>query len=133
MHFRRVQYSILTFEEHRASCGTARFGGMIRHGAKLLYAYAEATVPKITVITSRGAYCVMGSKHIRTDIDLAWPTAEIAVIGAGGGGKHHIRRELAAARGRGAQAEDGKSQIRSSPRRRRYADDVIEPRKRGTV
>jgi propionyl-CoA carboxylase beta chain len=63
------------------------FGGIIRHGAKLLYAYAEATVPKITVITRKaygGAYCVMGSKHIRTDVNFAWPTAEIAVMGPEG-------------------------------------------------
>ncbi|MCA1636534.1 MAG: acyl-CoA carboxylase subunit beta, partial [Acidobacteria bacterium] len=62
-------------------------GGIIRHGAKLLYAFAEATVPKITVITRKaygGAYCVMASKHIRTDINFAWPTAEIAVMGAEG-------------------------------------------------
>lgn len=62
-------------------------GGIIRHGAKLLYAFAEATVPKITVITRKaygGAYCVMASKHIRTDINFAYPTAEIAVMGAGG-------------------------------------------------
>ena len=60
------------------------FGGIIRHGAKLLYAFAEATVPKITVITRKaygGAYCVMASKHIRTDANFAWPTAEIAVMG----------------------------------------------------
>ena len=63
------------------------FGGIIRHGAKLLFAFAEATVPKVTIITRKaygGAYCVMGSKHIRTDINLAWPTAEIAVMGAEG-------------------------------------------------
>jgi propionyl-CoA carboxylase beta chain len=62
-------------------------GGIIRHGAKLLYAFAEATVPKITVITRKaygGAYCVMASKHIRTDINFAYPTAEIAVMGAEG-------------------------------------------------
>ncbi|MBZ5580328.1 MAG: acyl-CoA carboxylase subunit beta [Acidobacteriia bacterium] len=63
------------------------FGGIIRHGAKLLFAFAEATVPKITIITRKaygGAYCVMGSKHIRTDVNLAWPSAEIAVMGAEG-------------------------------------------------
>src|SRR5579872_1632570 len=72
---------ILTFEDVPGFLpGTAQeFGGIIRHGAKLLYAYAEATVPKITVITRKaygGAYCVMGSKHLRTDVNLAWPTAE---------------------------------------------------------
>ena len=65
--------------------GTAQeFGGIIRHGAKLLYAFAEATVPKLTVITRKaygGAYCVMASKHIRTDLNFAYPTAEIAVMG----------------------------------------------------
>jgi len=63
------------------------FGGIIRHGAKLLFAFAEATVPKITVITRKaygGAYCVMASKHIRTDANFAWPTAEIAVMGVEG-------------------------------------------------
>ena len=62
-------------------------GGIIRHGAKLLFAFAEATVPKITVITRKaygGAYCVMASKHIRTDVNFAYPTAEIAVMGAEG-------------------------------------------------
>ena len=76
------------------------FGGIIRHGAKLLFAYAEATVPKITVITRKaygGAYCVMGSKQIRTDINLAWPTAEIAVMGPEGAVNIVYRREIAAA------------------------------------
>src|SRR5687767_5444044 len=62
-------------------------GGVIRHGAKLLYAYCEATVPKLTVITRKaygGAYDVMSSKHIRGDLNLAWPSAEIAVMGAAG-------------------------------------------------
>ena len=71
--------------------------GIIRHGAKLLYAYAEATVPKITVITRKaygGAYCVMASKHIRTDINYAWPTAEIAVMGAEGAVGLLYRREI---------------------------------------
>ena len=80
---------ILTFEDVPGFLpGTAQeFGGIIRHGAKLLYAYAEATVPKITIITRKaygGAYCVMGSKHLRTDVNLAWPAAEIAVMGADG-------------------------------------------------
>ena len=73
------------------------FGGIIRHGAKLLYAYAEATVPKITIITRKaygGAYCVMGSKHIRADLNLAYPTAEIAVMGAEGAVNIVYRREL---------------------------------------
>ncbi len=68
--------------------GTAQeYGGVIRNGAKILYAYAEATVPKVTVITRKaygGAYCVMSSKHLRGDINYAWPSAEIAVMGAKG-------------------------------------------------
>src|SRR4029450_3474199 len=72
-------------------------GGIIRHGAKLLYAYCEATVPKITVITRKaygGAYCVMSSKHIRTDANFAWPTAEIAVMGPEGAVNIVYKREL---------------------------------------
>ena len=76
------------------------FGGIIKHGAKLLYAFAEATVPKLTVITRKaygGAYCVMASKHLRTDVNFAYPTAEIAVMGAEGAVNVLFRRELAAA------------------------------------
>ena len=76
------------------------FGGIIRHGAKLLFAFAEATVPKVTVITRKaygGAYCVMASKHIRTDVNFAWPTAEIAVMGPQGAVNILYRRELEAA------------------------------------
>ena len=72
-------------------------GGIIRHGAKLLYAFAEATVPKLTVITRKaygGAYCVMSSKHIRTDVNLAWPTAEIAVMGPEGAVNIVYKREF---------------------------------------
>ena len=75
-------------------------GGIIRHGAKLLYAFAEATVPKLTVITRKaygGAYDVMASKHIRADLNLAWPTAEIAVMGSEGAVNIIFRKELAAA------------------------------------
>jgi len=73
----------------RASCrGTSQeYGGVIKHGAKLLYAFGEATVPKVTVITRKafgGAYCVMASKHLRGDMNYAWPTAQIAVMGAKG-------------------------------------------------
>ncbi len=90
---------ILTFEDVPGFLpGTEQeFGGIIRHGAKLLYAYAEATVPKITVITRKaygGAYCVMGSKHLRTDVNLAWPSAEVAVMGAEGAVNIVYRREL---------------------------------------
>jgi acetyl-CoA carboxylase carboxyltransferase component len=73
-------------------------GGIIRHGAKLLYAYAEATVPKVTVITRKaygGAYVVMSSKHLRSDVNLAWPTAEIAVMGPEGAVNIIFRREIA--------------------------------------
>ncbi len=73
------------------------FGGIIKHGAKLLFAFAEATVPKITVITRKaygGAYCVMASKHIRTDANYAWPTAEIAVMGPEGAVNIVYKREL---------------------------------------
>ncbi len=81
--------------------GTAQeFGGVIRHGAKLLYAYCEATVPKITIITRKaygGAYVVMSSKHIRGDINLAWPSSEIAVMGAEGAVNILYRKELAQA------------------------------------
>src|SRR6202012_1999870 len=72
-------------------------GGIIRHGAKLLYAFAEATVQKLTVITRKaygGAYCVMSSKHLRTDLNLAWPTAEIAVMGPEGAVNIVYKREF---------------------------------------
>src|SRR6186997_46844 len=93
---------LVTFEDVPGFLpGTAQeFGGIIRHGAKLLYAFAEATVPKITVITRKaygGAYCVMGSKHLRCDVNLAWPSAEIAVMGAEGAVNVVYRREIAAA------------------------------------
>ena len=81
--------------------GTSQeYGGIIKHGAKLLYAYAECTVPKITVITRKaygGAYCVMASKHIRTDFNYAWPTAELAVMGPEGAVNILYKRELEAA------------------------------------
>jgi len=90
---------LITFEDVPGFLpGTQQeFGGIIRHGAKLLYAFAEATVPKITVITRKaygGAYCVMASKHIRTDINYAYPTAEIAVMGPEGAVNIVYRREL---------------------------------------
>ncbi len=94
---------IITFEDVPGFLpGTSQeYGGIIKHGAKLLYAYCEATVPKITVITRKaygGAYCVMGSKHIRTDLNFAYPTAEIAVMGAEGAVNILYRRELAASK-----------------------------------
>jgi propionyl-CoA carboxylase beta chain len=93
---------LLTFEDVPGFLpGTAQeFGGIIRHGAKLLFAFAEATVPKITVITRKaygGAYCVMSSKHLRTDVNLAWPSAEVAVMGADGAVNILYKREIDAA------------------------------------
>ncbi len=90
---------LITFEDVPGFLpGTQQeFGGIIKHGAKLLYAFAEATVPKITVITRKaygGAYCVMASKHIRTDANYAWPTAEIAVMGPEGAVNIVYKREL---------------------------------------
>jgi propionyl-CoA carboxylase beta chain len=127
---------ILTFEDVPGFLpGTEQeFGGIIRHGAKLLYAYAEATVPKITVITRKaygGAYCVMGSKHLRTDLNFAWPTAEIAVMGPEGAVNILYRREIAS-----GQVE---KDVKTREFRERFAnpfvaaergfvDDVIEPR-----
>ena len=92
---------IITFEDVPGFLpgSDQEYGGIIKHGAKLLYAYCEATVPKVTVITRKaygGAYCVMGSKHVRTDINLAYPTAEIAVMGPEGAVNILFRRELAA-------------------------------------
>jgi propionyl-CoA carboxylase beta chain len=90
---------LVTFEDVPGFLpGTVQeYGGIIRHGAKLLYAFAEATVPKVTVITRKaygGAYCVMSSKHIRTDFNYAWPSAEIAVMGPEGAVNILYRREL---------------------------------------
>jgi propionyl-CoA carboxylase beta chain len=90
---------LITFEDVPGFLpGTQQeYGGIIRHGAKLLFAFAEATVPKLTVITRKaygGAYCVMASKHIRTDVNYAWPTAEIAVMGPEGAVDIVYRREL---------------------------------------
>jgi propionyl-CoA carboxylase beta chain len=93
---------LVTFEDVPGFLpGTVQeYGGIIRHGAKLLYAFAEATVPKVTVITRKaygGAYCVMSSKHIRTDFNYAWPTAELAVMGPEGAVNILYKRELDAA------------------------------------
>jgi acetyl-CoA carboxylase carboxyltransferase component len=112
-------------------------GGIIRHGAKLLYAYCEATVPKITVITRKaygGAYDVMSSKHIRGDLNFAWPTAEIAVMGPDGAVNILYRDEIAKA----ADPEAMKQKLVQEYRDhfanpyiaagRGYIDDVIEPR-----
>jgi propionyl-CoA carboxylase beta chain len=112
-------------------------GGIITHGAKLLYAFAEATVPKITVITRKaygGAYCVMASKHIRTDFNYAWPSAEIAVMGPDGAVKIIYRRDLKEA---GKKADKLASEKSAEYRdkfanpyvaaERGYVDEVIEP------
>src|SRR5579863_6134304 len=130
---------ILTFEDVPGFLpGTEQeFGGIIRHGAKLLFAYAEATVPKITVITRKaygGAYCVMGSKHIRTDVNFAYPTAEIAVMGPEGAVNIVYRRELTAAKNPDAVRKEKIDEFRdrfASPfvaAERGFIDDVIEPR-----
>jgi propionyl-CoA carboxylase beta chain len=109
--------------------------GIIRHGAKLLYAFAEATVPKITVITRKaygGAYCVMASKHIRTDINFAYPTAEIAVMGAEGAVGVLFKREIANGDEAYRQAKIGELEEKfANPyvaAERGYIDEVIEPK-----
>jgi propionyl-CoA carboxylase beta chain len=111
-------------------------GGIIRHGAKLLYAFAEATVPKITVITRKaygGAYCVMASKHIRADINFAWPTAEIAVMGAEGAVGVLYRREIVEAEdkeaARAARVEEFEEKFANPyiAAERGFIDEVIEP------
>ncbi|MCI0392830.1 MAG: methylmalonyl-CoA carboxyltransferase [Acidobacteria bacterium] len=113
------------------------YGGIIRHGAKLLYAFAEATVPKITVVTRKaygGAYCVMGSKHIRTDINFAYPTAEIAVMGAEGAVGILYRREIASAADPEAARREKIGEFEDkfaspySAAERGFIDEVIEPK-----
>jgi propionyl-CoA carboxylase beta chain len=129
---------IVTFEDVPGFLpGTGQeFGGIIKHGAKLLYAYAEATVPKVTIITRKaygGAYCVMGSKHLRTDVNLAYPTAEIAVMGAEGAVNIVYRRELMAAADKDAVYRQKVDEFRdrfANPfiaAERGFIDDVIEP------
>ena len=124
------------------------YGGIIRHGAKLLFAFAEATVPKLTVITRKaygGAYCVMSSKHIRTDVNYAWPTAEIAVMGPEGAVNIVYKRELERA-AQAAKTEAERLQVIENERSRKvqefrerfanpyvaaergYIDAVIRPR-----
>jgi propionyl-CoA carboxylase beta chain len=130
---------LVTFEDVPGFLpGTSQeFGGIIRHGAKLLYAFAEATVPKITVITRKaygGAYCVMGSKHLRTDVNFAYPTAEIAVMGAEGAVNIVYRRELAGTGDSGQVRTEKIAEFRerfANPfiaAERGFIDDVIEPR-----
>jgi len=118
--------------------GTAQeFGGIISHGAKLLYAYGEATVPKITVITRKaygGAYCVMGSKHMRADANFAYPTAEIAVMGPEGAVNILYRRELSEAADPAAFRAERITEFREKfanpyvAAARGYVDEIIEPR-----
>jgi acetyl-CoA carboxylase carboxyltransferase component len=130
---------IITFEDVPGFLpGVAQeHGGIIRNGAKLLYAYCEATVPKITIITRKaygGAYDVMSSKHIRGDISYAWPTAEIAVMGPDGAVNIIFRREIAAAEDPEAErarlVEEYRDQFANPyvAAARGYIDDVIEPR-----
>jgi propionyl-CoA carboxylase beta chain len=113
--------------------GTAQeWGGIIRHGAKLLYAYCEATVPKLTVITRKaygGAYDVMSSKHIRADFNFAWPTAEVAVMGPEGA-VNIIYRDRPEEE-RAALIAEYKETFANpySAAERGYVDDVIEPRR----
>ncbi len=132
-------FPIVTFEDVPGFLPgvTQEHGGIIKHGAKLLYAYCEATVPKLTVITRKaygGAYDVMASKHIRGDLNLAWPTAEIAVMGPKGAVEILHRREIEEA----ADPEARTAELEGSFRRafanpylaaaRGYLDDVIDPR-----
>ena len=131
--------AIVTFEDVPGFLpGVAQeHGGIIRHGAKLLYAYCEATVPKLTVITRKaygGAYDVMSSKHIRGDVNLAWPTAEIAVMGPKGAVEILYRREIAAADDPAAEAARRTAEYTAAfatpyqAAARGYVDDVIDPR-----
>ena len=112
-------------------------GGIIKHGAKLLFAFAEATVPKVTVITRKaygGAYCVMASKHIRTDLNYAWPTAEIAVMGPEGAVNILYKRELDAAKDQTALRAQKVAEFREKfanpfvAAGRGFLDEVIQPR-----
>jgi propionyl-CoA carboxylase beta chain len=115
---------------------TQEHGGIIRHGAKLLYAFAEATVPKVTVVTRKaygGAYCVMASKHIRADINYAYPTAEIAVMGAEGAVEIVYKHELDK-KNLAKQKESKVDEFRQkyanpyTACEKGYIDEVIEPK-----
>jgi propionyl-CoA carboxylase beta chain len=130
---------LVTFEDVPGFLpGTVQeYGGIITHGAKLLYAFAEATVPKVTVITRKaygGAYCVMSSKHLRTDVNFAWPTAEIAVMGADGAVNVLYRREIDRAADPAAERARYVAEYRDKlanpyvAASRGYVDEVIEPR-----
>jgi propionyl-CoA carboxylase beta chain len=130
---------LVTFEDVPGFLpGTVQeYGGIIRHGAKLLFAFAEATVPKVTVITRKaygGAYCVMSSKHIRTDFNYAWPTAEIAVMGPEGAVNILYGRELDAAAdpatARSEKVEEFREKFANPyiAAGRGFIDEVIRPR-----
>jgi propionyl-CoA carboxylase beta chain len=130
---------LVTFEDVPGFLpGTGQeYGGIIRHGAKLLYAFAEATVPKVTVITRKaygGAYCVMSSKHLRTDVNYAWPQAEIAVMGPEGAVNVLYRRELQAADDPEALRREKVAEFREKfanpyvAADRGFVDEVILPR-----
>ena len=130
---------LITFEDVPGFLpGTEQeFGGIIRHGAKLLYAYAEATVPKVTVITRKaygGAYCVMASKHLRTDVNYAWPTAEVAVMGPEGAVNVLYKKELEAAADPAAERATRVAEFRekfASPfvaAAHGFVDEIIQPR-----
>ncbi len=130
---------LVTFEDVPGFLpGTVQeYGGIIRHGAKLLYAFAEATVPKVTVITRKaygGAYCVMSSKHIRTDFNYAWPSAELAVMGPEGAVNILYKRELDAAADAIAARAQKVSEFRDKfanpyvAASRGFIDEVIRPR-----
>ena len=130
---------LVTFEDVPGFMpGTVQeYGGIIRHGAKLLFAYAEATVPKVTVITRKaygGAYCVMSSKHIRTDFNYAWPTAELAVMGPEGAVNILYKRELEAAADPAAMRAEKVEEFREKfanpyvAAGRGFLDEIIRPR-----
>jgi propionyl-CoA carboxylase beta chain len=118
--------------------GTAQeYGGIIRNGAKLLYAYSEATVPKITVITRKaygGAYDVMSSKHIRADMNFAWPSAELAVMGPDGAVNIIFKKDIAAAKDPAKKAQQLVTEYTEKfanpyiAAERGYIDDIIEPK-----
>jgi propionyl-CoA carboxylase beta subunit len=130
---------LITFEDVPGFLpGTVQeYGGIIRHGAKLLYAFAEATVPKVTVITRKaygGAYCVMASKHIRTDLNYAWPSAEIAVMGPEGAVNVLYRRDIEKAPDPAAFRAQKVAEFREKfanpyvAAERGFIDEVIRPR-----
>jgi propionyl-CoA carboxylase beta chain len=130
---------LVTFEDVPGFLPGTRqeLGGIIKHGAQLLFAFAEATVPKVTVITRKaygGAYCVMASKHLRTDFNYAWPSAEIAVMGPEGAVNILYKRELEAADDPAAAKAERVAEFREKfanpfvAAARGFVDEVIQPR-----